>query len=248
MKIFSARLDNYNNNKNNNQRTQCLSKNVDNKQIDNYDSSLFSSPLSRRQTLLVKLIYTRLGSVLKLIGYFVYLFHRKQTKFITKSHLFSFIYSFFVLQFLFVNNKIQSINCCVIYGTGQLEQSLCKSKTCPNYSVCKIDENGFYAKCVCPTECDVAVGLDNVDALLDELKAHSVHLPAKVLRLRHYYSKKKKKRVNANLAQELINNHVVCGTNGLDYRNFCELKKHSCRSGREIQLFHYGKCSKIFFS
>ena len=36
----------------------------------------------------------------------------------------------------------------------------------------------------------------------------------------------------------------VCGSNGIDYPNMCELRKESCTSMKNIRVKYYGKCGK----
>jgi hypothetical protein len=164
-----------------------------------------------------------------------------------------------LLVLLFMSNFLLGhlINCCVIFGTEQLEESLCKAKVCPNYGRCKIDENGFYAKCVCPTDCST----DTND--LDDLTNNVVNLPPSIsvtsfrqsreeppsdkkLKIKKINSKHKDSPLSSAVAStnELFN-HMVCGSNGQDYKNFCELKKHSCRQNRDNKVFYFGKCSKF---
>jgi hypothetical protein len=165
----------------------------------------------------------------------------------------------FLSNFLFV----QLIECCVIFGTEQLEESLCKAKVCANYGRCKIDEKGFYAKCVCPTDCS-GEGND-----LEDLTSNVVNMPASISAavLRQSRTEKlsgggggkalKKKRLNPKYKGSALSsamastnelfNHMVCGSNGQDYKSFCELKKHSCRQNRDNKIFYFGKCSKNIF-
>ena len=39
----------------------------------------------------------------------------------------------------------------------------------------------------------------------------------------------------------------VCGSNGVDYPNMCELRKESCTSMKNIRVKYYGKCGKSRF-
>jgi coxsackievirus/adenovirus receptor len=41
-----------------------------------------------------------------------------------------------------------------------------------------------------------------------------------------------------------VNSRPVCGVNGVDYKNVCELKKASCLGHKEIKVKYYGKCGK----
>lgn len=43
--------------------------------------------------------------------------------------------------------------------------------------------------------------------------------------------------------KSLVLSRKVCGTDGKDYSNFCELKKHSCKNNREIKIAYFGKCN-----
>lgn len=127
------------------------------------------------------------------------------------------------------NNKTKYffINSCIVIGPEQLEQSLCKSKVCPNYGKCKIDENEFYAKCVCPDECDITDFTSAPQMFMINDDTNSLNYKSREV-----------------LANELFS-QTVCGSDGRDYENFCELKKESCRLNREIKIFYFGKCSKI---
>lgn len=154
------------------------------------------------------------------------------------------------------------IQSCVIYDTEQLESSLCKNKVCGNYGTCKIDENGFYAKCVCPSECSLSEMVDN------DLSKNVINIPPAIsarmaksdnkISSRSYddqivfgvgrksimtvQTSKQKRRNQNNQVYELFN-QVVCGSNGIDYRNFCELKKHSCKQNKQVKIYYFGKCS-----
>ena len=37
----------------------------------------------------------------------------------------------------------------------------------------------------------------------------------------------------------------ICGSNGKDYRNWCELQRESCHTLKEIKIKYYGKCGKF---
>lgn len=41
----------------------------------------------------------------------------------------------------------------------------------------------------------------------------------------------------------LILGSGICGTDGKDYLNFCELKNYSCKKNREIKIAYFGKCN-----
>lgn len=56
-----------------------------------------------------------------------------------------------ILNLLFL---LKNLHACVIIGTDQLEQNLCRKKICPNYSRCKVDEKKLFTQCVCSNECD----------------------------------------------------------------------------------------------
>lgn len=102
-------------------------------------------------------------------------------------------------------------------GKDRLEHKLCKSKSCPNYSICKIEENGLVPKCICPTTCEN-----------DTLEFHQDR--------EHHHS-------NRELSNEILLNGVICGSDGNDYESFCDLKKYSCRSNKEVKLSYFGKCN-----
>ena len=53
--------------------------------------------------------------------------------------LHGYAFLLFISVFL-LTNKYGIVYNCIVYGTEQLEQNLCKSKVCPNYGKCKIDE------------------------------------------------------------------------------------------------------------
>ncbi|CAF0717274.1 unnamed protein product [Brachionus calyciflorus] len=95
----------------------------------------------------------------------------------------------------------------------RLELKLCKNKACPNYATCKIEENGLVPKCVCPTSCQNHTSEFNSDS-----------------NPRHF-------------SNEILLNRIICGSDGNDYENFCELKKFSCKMNREIKIAYFGKCN-----
>lgn len=113
---------------------------------------------------------------------------------------------------------LNTYNCCLVIGIDQLEKSLCKSKACPNYSKCKIDENGFYAKCYCPYDCD----LNDLNSMLLMFAT----------------------AINRTYILNIRTDQTVCGTNGKDYRNFCELQREACNENYDIKIAYLGKCGK----
>ena len=144
--------------------------------------------------------------------------------------LHGYAFLLFISVFL-LTNKYGIVYNCIVYGTEQLEQNLCKSKVCPNYGKCKIDEVNFFAKCVCPSECDL----------------NDLNSSPQMFMIKDEDDKPRQK------TKEIITNELfsqtVCGNDGRDYTNFCELKKESCESNKEIKIFYFGKCSmnKFYF-
>ena len=104
---------------------------------------------------------------------------------------------------------------CFVINPEQLEQTLCKSKACPYYGKCVLDDNGFFTKCVCPSECETNDLEFNLPFNNNELAAPR--------------------------------EFSLCGNDGLDYANLCELKRQSCLLAKEIKVFYLGSCSKIIF-
>lgn len=41
---------------------------------------------------------------------------------------------------------------------------------------------------------------------------------------------------------------TVCGSDGKDYRNECELHQYACKNQKNIRVQYQGHCSEIFFS
>jgi hypothetical protein len=125
---------------------------------------------------------------------------------------------------LFLSMCIHFINCCIVIGSEHLEQTLCKSKICPYYGKCVIDENGFFPKCVCPIECDLSEF--NIDY-------NSHH-----------------KRQNELVQTELIisKDLKICGNDGIDYKSICDLKKQSCNLQKDIRIHYLGSCGNSIFS
>ena len=127
---------------------------------------------------------------------------------------------FMLIQFTFFNILsfyLPQYNCCIVIGIDQLEKTLCKTKACPNYSRCKIDENGYYAKCYCPFDCDI----NDVNSMIQMFATPFNY---------------------TNSLASFKTDQPVCGTNGKDYRNFCDLQKESCDENNEIKIAFLGKC------
>ena len=122
--------------------------------------------------------------------------------------------TFYLISFL------SQYNCCIVIGIDQLEKTLCKTKACPNYSRCKIDENGYYAKCYCPFDCDI----NDVNSMIQMFSTPFNY---------------------TNSLSSFKTDQPVCGTNGKDYRNFCDLQKESCDENNEIKIAYLGKCGKF---
>lgn len=147
--------------------------------------------------------------------------------------------------------EIGEVNNCIVYGSEQLEASLCKSKNCPFYGKCKIDESGFYAKCVCPDECDLS-STSQVFVFSDyEYEPSSSSSgpsssPSNSILNRAIASSSTSSN-KGQKSKELITNElfsqIVCGSDGVDYKNFCQLKKESCQLSKEIKVYYFGKCS-----
>ena len=119
-----------------------------------------------------------------------------------------------LIQIFFFN--YENAFCCIVFGPEQLEMNLCRNKVCPNYGRCKIDENGFFAKCYCPKECDEATDAHVVSITSDE-----------------------------NVSVDQMIDTTVCGTDGRDYKSSCELQRESCLQNREVRVAFQGKCSKL---
>jgi hypothetical protein len=127
----------------------------------------------------------------------------------------------FIIQIIFYYILLLSpqYNCCIVIGIDQLEKTLCKTKACPNYSRCKIDENGYYAKCYCPFDCDI----NDVNSMIQMFATPFNY---------------------TNSLASFKTDQQVCGTNGKDYKNFCALQKESCDENNEIKIAYLGKCGK----
>ena len=99
---------------------------------------------------------------------------------------------------------------------------------------------------------------------MTELNTNVVHMPvqlgagrntapARTGRNQNKFGKKKRlnhlrgrdRHENLLAATSELLNHLVCATNGQNYKNFCELKKASCHQNREMKIFYFGKCSKL---
>lgn len=123
-----------------------------------------------------------------------------------------------LIVFLHFISFLNIYTCCIVIGIDQLEKSLCKSKACPNYSKCKIDENGYYAKCYCPYDCD----LNDLNSMLEMFETPLNYTSSSMINIR--------------------TDQPVCGTNGKDYANFCELQKEACKENSAIRIAYLGKC------
>lgn len=44
-----------------------------------------------------------------------------------------------------------------------------------------------------------------------------------------------------------VGSRPVCGSDGLDYRDSCDLKRAACLANTEITVKYQGKCGKFFF-
>ena len=101
---------------------------------------------------------------------------------------------------------------------------------CPNYSKGVIDENGFFAKCICPSECDYSPSSNQLDSYGS------------------YNRKETKLRADKESISNELFSQTICGNDGKNYNNFCELKQQSCLQNKEIKIFYFGKCSKQFMT
>ena len=50
--------------------------------------------------------------------------------------------------------------------------------------------------------------------------------------------------LECNTYGDSVGSTAVCGNDGQDYKNWCELRMASCNTMREIKVKYYGKCSK----
>lgn len=143
-----------------------------------------------------------------------------------------------------------SVKTCIVYGTEQLEESLCKSKMCSFYSKCKLDEHSFVAKCICPDDCGDIEELTSIKNAVIAAAASQLYMITgstlgqtfEISGLDRPFSLTKSRE---DILRSLFGK-TVCGSDGKDYENFCELKKESCRSSRDIKIFYFGKCSNYF--
>jgi hypothetical protein len=126
--------------------------------------------------------------------------------------IFNEIFVKFILLIIFIL-KIETFSCCIIIDTEQLEHNLCRTKECPNYSKCTINENRLIPECNCQTECEIN---DYIDMLTEPLKNHKPKM-----------------------------DDIICGTDGKDYENFCQLRQISCKQNKEIKIAHIGKCGLL---
>ena len=127
-----------------------------------------------------------------------------------------------LLNMLILNNDNGILHSCFILKSEELEQSLCKSmKPCKHYATCKMDKNEFYPKCVCQDDCDIAEF-----RLALKTFAHESMLSYSVKGL-------------------FLKN--LCGTDGEDYTNFCELRQNMCESQKFIGIYQFGKCGRRYF-
>jgi len=44
-----------------------------------------------------------------------------------------------------------------------------------------------------------------------------------------------------------VGSRPVCGSDGLDYRDSCELRRAACQSQTEISIKYHGKCGKFIY-
>ena len=125
-----------------------------------------------------------------------------------------------IVFFMFFSYFQFNVNCCVFVDKEQLEQRMCKDKECPFYGKCKLSEHTLEPICVCPHECD-SIGPNSTQVISKFGFSYGYGI-----------------RDNELLSQ------TVCGNDGNNYKNFCELQRESCLSNKEIKIFYYGKCSK----
>lgn len=132
---------------------------------------------------------------------------------------------------------------CIVYGTEQLEESLCKTKSCPFYGKCKIDEHGFVAKCICPNECDLSDLTSGGASQLFMIGDYEINNNQHQAIGNIAAAVKSKEEITSSLFGQ-----TVCGSDGFNYKSYCDLKKESCKSSREIKIFYFGKCSKFILN
>ena len=124
------------------------------------------------------------------------------------------------IPFTFYNGISYS---CILLEIEGLEQNLCKTmKPCKHYASCKMDEKGFFTKCVCNEECHIS-----------EFKFALENLDLKIT-------------LNYSLNELFVKK--ICGSDGEDYENFCELRKQSCKTQKDISIYQFGKCGKFCFN
>ena len=144
-------------------------------------------------------------------------------------------FAIFLVHFYCLISYYGLTSSCIVISPEQLEKNLCRSKVCPNYGKCVIDENGFFAKCVCPSECDysTASSPSGSSSSSSQIEPYSG------------FSRKetKHKADRESISSELFS-QTICGSDGKNYNNFCELKQQSCLQNKEIKIFYFGKCSK----
>ncbi len=124
-----------------------------------------------------------------------------------------FISPFFIC---FINIYLSNLNgcSCILVSKQEIEQRLCKmEKPCPYYSKCEIDQVSFYPKCACRDECNVS-----------DFKSALSRQPHK------FYNLSDKDLLSKMTAP-------LCGTDGENYSNFCDLKKTSCKLKKDIEVY-----------
>lgn len=96
-------------------------------------------------------------------------------------------------------------------------QSKCIDSDCKYGSICSPVKTGHGSECRCPEKC--------------------LDYPEVVYWLREKYPTSQ----SESLA---LTNETVCGIDGQDYENFCQLKKISCLKSKPISVKYYGSCGK----